>query len=563
MRPWRRRGYRRLAALLAWLSAAACAGEGGGGEFGADGAVAQEDRFGGTLVIGRQADLQSMNSLTTSDAVSQQVQQYLLFMPLVLYGADRVPHPWLAERWDATPAPGDSLDVVFHLRRDVSWHDGVPLTASDVLFTYERLLDPRTGSPSRALFDLWGREAEAIDSFSVRFRLRDHEEFLSGWNTVAIMPRHLLGDVPAEEMARHTFGQTQPVGSGPFRFVRRTPGQDWVFEANPNFPAALGGRPHVDRVVLRIIPDATTLLTEFLAGGIDAYTPVPPAHVSRIEDAPGRTVLSAPYRSYVYIGWNTRDPLFSDARVRRALNLTIDRRAIVDALLYGHGEAGVSTSTPLHWIYDDRYRDLAVEPDLDRARRLLAEAGWTPGPDGVLRDGQGRRFQFALVTSQASEVYRDVGPIVQAQLRQVGIAADPRTLEWNTLIAMLDGTPEPGGGRRRDFQAVTAGWSNEFRKDDAPLFHSRNANGPYAETGFSDPRTDALLDSLEVATDRERARAMWQEYHRILIEEAPYTTLFYPNILLAHRDRVRGVALDIRGPFAEVRNWWIHPEGRN
>jgi peptide/nickel transport system substrate-binding protein len=547
----------RTPALLLLAGALALAGACAPGDGPAGAAAGGEPQFGGTVVVGASADLQSLNALTSSDANSRMVQQYMLLMPLVLYDENLQPAPWLAERWDTVRVAPDTLELTFHVRRDVRWHDGTPTTAHDVLFTFERALEPATAFPNRASFDLWDPRAVFVDHHTIRFRLRPHAEFLATWYELPIMPAHLLGDVPAADLANHPYGTVAPVGNGPFRFVRRVPNQEWVFEANPDFPEAMGGRPYLDRLVYRVIPEQTTLLTELLTGRIDVYPMPNPNQSEQLERGRGVRLLSSPYRSQTHIGWNTRDPLFRDARVRRALTLAIDRQAILDALLFGHGQIGVSSSTPAHWFFDDDYLRLAPPHDPDGARRLLAEAGWTTGRDGLLRDAQGRPFRFTLVTNHGNDLRRDVGEIVQAQLRPFGIQVEPRSLEWNTLIGMLDGHLDDRGERVRDFQAVTSGWVNSFRKDDAPILHSRNRNGPFQETGFSHPRIDALIDTLNVMTDRAAARPLWEEYHRILIEEAPYTVLHYPNRLLAHRDRVRGVELGPQGDFVSVQRWWV------
>jgi peptide/nickel transport system substrate-binding protein len=524
--------------------------------------VPEAERYGGTVVVAATGDLQSMNALVSSDASSRSIQQEVLFMPLVQFDADLQATPWLAERWDTVRVAPETLELTFRLRRDVRWHDGAPTTAHDVLFTYERARDPRTAFPNRASFDLWSEQAEVVDSFTIRFRLRPHADFMAIWYETPIMPAHLLGDVDPAQLAQHPFGTSAPVGNGPFRFVRRVPNQEWVFEANPDFPDALGGRPYLDRLVYRVIPEQTTLLTELLTGRIDAYLAPNPAQTERIEAARGVHLLSSPYRQYNYIGWNTRLPLFQDARVRRALTLAIDRQALVDALLYGHGELGVSTSTPAHWSYDEQ-RGLGLPHDAATARRLLREAGWEDrNGDGILQDPQGRPFRFTLVTNHGNDLRRDIGEIVQAQLRPLGIVVEPRTLEWNTLVTLLDGTVNEHGERERGFEAVISGWVTNFRKDDSAILHSRNLSGPFQETGFRNPRADLLMDSLAIIIDREQARPLWREYHQLLIEESPYTVLHYPRRLLAHRDRLRGVELDVRGDFISVRRWWIAPDAR-
>jgi peptide/nickel transport system substrate-binding protein len=180
----------------------------------------------------------------------------------------------------------------------------------------------------------------------------------------------------------------------------------------------------------------------------------------------------------------------------------------------------------------------------------------------VLRDAQGRPFRFTLVTNQGSELRRDIAEIVQAQYRSLGITADVRVLEWNTLVAMLDGTVNARGERERGFEAVISGWVNSLRKDDSAILHSRNLDGPFHETGFSHPRTDALIDTLAVLVDRDEARPLWEAYHSFLLEQSPYTILHYPRRLLGHSARLRGVELDVRGDLVSARRWWIDPAAR-
>jgi peptide/nickel transport system substrate-binding protein len=553
-------------ALFSALVLGACGG-GGDASRGAnadDGdSVPDSLKFGGTVSIGGYGDLQTMNSLVSSDYNSGQIQRELLFMPLIKYDPQLNATPWLAERWDTARVTPDTIELTFHLRGDVKWHDGRPVTARDVAFTFERAVDPKTAFPNASGFDLYRKTAEVVDDRTVKFRLKPHSDFLDMWYQTPSMPEHILGKVPPDRLLNHPFGTSAPVGNGPFRFVRAVPNQEWVFEANPDFPAALGGRPFVERVVYRNIPEQTTLLTELLTGRVDIYLGPRPEQASRIQSNPNTRLNAAPNRQWVYLAYNTRSPLFSDARVRRALTMGIDRKQIVDALLYGYADVGRSTVTPAHWAYDTGDAQTLLPYDTLAARKLLGEAGWQDRDgDGVIENAQGVPFRFSLKTNQGNELRKDITEIVQAQLRKVGVAVEPQLVEWNTLTDQLQGTAGAGGRRTREFDAVVNSWVDYFRKDDKDILHCDNLNKPFQYVSYCNERVDQLIDTLGLMMDREAAKPLWQEYQRLMVQEAPYTVLYYPKRLTGVNKRLRGAEMDIRGEFTNPQKWWIDPAQR-
>jgi len=540
----------------------------GGGDRGGSGAraggadeVPDSLKYGGTATVGAYADLQSMNALVSSDNNTGQVQREMLFLPLVKYNERLEPVPLLAERWDTTRVKPDSLELTFRIRRDVKWHDGKPTTARDVMFSFLRAIDPKTAFPNASGFALYDPKPVLVDDYTIRFRLKPHSDFLDAWYQMPPMPEHILGKVAPEALLNHPFGTQTPVGNGPFRFVRRIPNQEWVFEANKDFPAALGGRPYLDRIVYRNIPEQTTLLSELLTGRVDVYLAPNPAQAGRIKSTATLILNESSFRQWSYIAWNTRLPQFRDARVRRALTMSINRQAIVDALLYGYGDVGRSTITPAHWSYDPRDPRTILPYDTAAARQLLREAGWEDrNKDGVIEDSQGRPFRFTLETNQGNDLRKDLTEIVQAQLAPMGIQAVPRLVEWNTLVARLQ-TPV-AGPRGRDFDAVVAAWVDYFRKDDADILHGRNLAKPYQYVGFSNPRANALIDTTGIMTDRNAALPFWKEYQHLMVQEAPYTVLYYPKRLAGINRRLRDVEMDIRGDLISAPKWWLDPGAR-
>ena len=271
----------------------------------------QGEQYGGLVVVGTTAEMPSgMNSLVSSSSMAQQHQMFVNLMTLVRMDEAYELEPYLARSWEWND---DMTEVTFRLRDDVYWHDGVKTTARDVAFTYERAIEPETTFPNAAFWAYYDKTAsgvQVVDSFTVTLRMQPHSEPLDPWRSTAILPSHLLEDVPPTELRQHPFGERCPVGNGPFRFVEHRQSESWTFEANPTFPMDLGGRPFVDRYVLRVIPEQTTLLYELLTQGIDVFIGAQPDHVSQIVESGALELISFPSRSYDFVVWNTPAPLW-------------------------------------------------------------------------------------------------------------------------------------------------------------------------------------------------------------------------------------------------------------
>lgn len=549
----------RTAALMLMAAALAACGDGGGGGGAEKGKTDKQDeaeipeaqRFGGTAVLGAIGDMPDMSPLTSTDHTTNQVQQFVLFAPLLTYNEKLEPVPVLARSWEVN---ADTTELTFRLRDDVYWHDGPRTTAYDVKFSYDRAKDTETGFPNTAFWTHYG-EATVVDSFTIRFRIEPHADFLDPWRAFAPVPRHILQDVPPAELRNHPFGTRTPVGNGPFKFVSRAAGQSWTFAANERWPRELGGRPYLDRIVYRVIPEPTTLLTELLSGRIDYYIAPNPDQAKQIEDSPSARILSFADRAFLIIGWNERREMFKDARVRRALTMAIDRDAIIEGVRMGYGEKANSTIPPFFWNYDPQ-AGAELKHDPEGAKRLLAEAGWrdTNG-DGVV-DKDGRPFRFTLNTNTGNRERQDITEVVQAQLRTVGIDVQVQPLEWGTLLAKINDV------EKRDFDAVVIGWVTEFRIDDSDLLSCKKLQDPYQWVGYCDPRTEQLLDTLPKIVDRAAAKPLWAEYQRKVAADQPYTFLYFTRRLEGVHERLRNVRPDARGDWVGASRWYIRPDAR-
>ncbi|HEX6746803.1 MAG TPA: ABC transporter substrate-binding protein, partial [Longimicrobium sp.] len=514
--------------------------------------VPQAQRYGGTLVIGANSDIGDISPITWHVQNALYMQQFVLFTPLITYDAQLRPVPRLAKSWEVN---ADTTLLTFHLRDDVWWQDGVRTSAYDVKFSVDMARDPGTGYIYAGLWQFYG-EAEAVDSFTFRIRLRPHAEFMDVWRQFAPVPEHVLRGVPPERMAGHPFGTQRPVGNGPFRFVSRAPGQQWVFEANPRWPQELGGRPYVDRLVYRVIPEPATLLTELETGGIDLYPGMAPQFAARMKASRRARLVDFPDLSYEQITWNERRPPFGDVRVRRALSMAIDRPRLVEAVRAGYGRVANSTVAPEMWMHDPQ-AGADLRYDTAAARRLLAEAGYEDRDgDGIVESADGRPFRFTLKVAHGNRERADIAEIVQADLRRIGVGVEVREVEFNTLLA------NASDARKRDFDAMVLGWKPEFHLDDSDVLACSKRDKPLQFSGYCNPEVDRLMDSVQIVADRRAALPLWSRYQRLIARDRPLTLLYYSNRLVGISRRVQGVALDARGDWVGVERWWLEPRGR-
>jgi peptide/nickel transport system substrate-binding protein len=504
-------------------------------------------RYGGTVVITNNDDLDNLNGFVAVQKFSQEVNQFLVFLPLLRHGPSLDYEPALAERWTVT---GDTA-AVFELRRDVRWHDGARTTAQDVAFTLQRVLDPATGYPNTDHFAQW-TGVEVVDSFTVRVTFRPHAEPLAGVPFLPIMPAHLLDTIPPAAMRNAPFNK-RPVGNGPFRVVEYRANDRWIFEANPDFPEGLGGRPYVDRLVWRVIPDQTAQVTEISTGFADVVLNPPAEDFPRLSTQPGLRGIDRPSRQYAMIIWNGRVAPLHDARVRRALTLAVDRARIIQGLRGGYGTVAVGPIPPFHWAFDPSTEPLPFSPD--SARALLAAAGLADRDgDGMLELPDGRPFRVELKLPAGNPLNRDMAEMIRSDLARVGVRVVTRPTDVATMQQDVI-------SRARNFEAVILGWNSSVRPSFRNTFHSAERDGMFGAAGYANPRVDSLIDAVQFARNTEEAAPMYAELQRLLRDEQPWSFLYYYSDLVLVRDRLQDVTMDIRGALVSVQDWWVTDAG--
>jgi peptide/nickel transport system substrate-binding protein len=445
-------------------------------------------RRGETIIFASGADLQSVNPLLTTHPLARQVQRYVLLTTLVQYDSALVVKPYLARQWDWST---DSLTLTWHLNTMVRWDDGAPTTARDVAWTLDAARDPATGYPrSGDLEDVVAVTVRDDSTVTVAFSTPPHG-IPDVFTDLAILPAHILAGTPPGRLRSAAWNQT-PTGNGPFRFVSHTPNRRWVFAANREFPAALGGPPRIDRLVIAVVDEPTTKLAALTAGELD-FAGIQPAHASFVRKDPRLAVIEYPLLFTYGLVFNTRRPPFNNANVRRAISLAIDRPAIVSGYLFGFGTAASRPILP----------ESAPGPDLALARRLLG----------------GRTIRFEMLTVGSGEAALE--QMLQTQLEAIGVHATIRQLELTTFLDRVQGSGH-------DFDAAVMGVSGDLGLGQlAPLL---------ATTG------------LAHASDRA---AML----RLFADSTPVAFLYHAGGVQGMNRRVHGVHMDVRGELATLRRW--------
>jgi len=495
-----------------------------------------DKEYGSTITLALLGDADRLEPMLSSDNASHEVSG-MIFNGLVKYDKDIILTGDLAESWDISD---DNLTIVFHLRKDVKWQDGEPFTTADVLHTYNALIDPKLASPYSAEMGPVD-EVTAVDDYTLKVTYKEpYVLALESWG-MGMMPKHL------NACYDEAFGRN-PIGTGPYRFKEWKSGERIILEANDDY---FKGRPNIDRVVFKIIPDRTTQFLELKTGGLD-YMELNPVQYSRQTNSKEFNRKFWKYRypdyQYTYMGFNLTDGRFQDKRVRQAIAYAIDKESIIEGALLGLGEVCTGPLPPKSWAYNPNVKPYGYEPD--RAKRMLAEAGWkdTDG-DGIL-DKNGQPFKFTIVTNQGNEKRLKAAQIIQQNLKAVGIDVNLLVLEWQSFINEY---VEKG-----KFEAIILGWALTFDPDSYSIWHSSMAKeGMLNHVRYKNPEVDRLLEEGRRTFDLEKRKKIYWKFHEVVADDAPYVFLYVPDKLTVLDRRFKNVTVEPIGIWHNFEEWYV------
>lgn len=483
--------------------------------------VSTRAQDGGIIRVGLDVDVGTGDPRLARDTSAFRLGE-LVFDGLVQLDAELVPVPALAERWENP----DPTTWVFHMRQGLTFHDGEAVTAEDVVYTFQSILDESFGAPNRALY-VPISSVTARDPRTVEFKLTEaYAPFLS-YMDIGIVPQH-VAENPSSDFAN------KPIGAGPFKFV------SWQKNNRIELAAFEGywqGGPKLAGVNLLIVPDNTVRATALETGDLDLiHSPLSPQDVERLKSTEGVAVSEQTALGYTYLNFNTADPILSDANVRRAIAQLVDKAIISEEIYQGMDKPGRSPLVPNTWWYSE-VTDHPFNPD--GAADLLATAGWqdTDG-DGVL-DKDGRKLSLVLKTHSEDPNRIQVVEYLQNVLGANGVEASVETAEFPTFFDSL---------MNHDYQIALVGWLRLVDPDYA-MYNQFRCGGTSNYGQYCNPRVDELLQQGRLTIDPNERVGIYKQAAQIVVDEMAYDVLLYQGYIVAMRDNVEGFQPHPAGSF--------------
>jgi len=472
---------------------------------------------GDWLVWAFRVEPKTLNQLSVdSDIYSRWITVPYIFEPLLVYDFDDLTmKPWLAEDYEISD---DGLEITFWLRDDIYFSDGVPVTADDVIFTYETAVNPEVDAANVASLYVDVEKVIRVDNRVVKFRMKRPYfkalENLCFWD-FGILPKHIY---KFDNARRFNERVSDPVGSGPYVFEKWDVGREVVLRRNESY---WGSKPKLRKIVYKFIPNSVACVQALRSHEVDLMIPESEQFSDLAADEEfNKEFYSLSYWNpgvpFYYIGWNQDTVFFSDRRVRLAMTHIVNREQIVSHLLKGYGQRITGP-----FFIKGSQNDPSVEPwpyDLEKARRLLDEAGWIDTDGDGLRDKNGVPFRFKVMYSSENALYKRLVKLLKDEAAKVGVEVVPDPYEWSVLVPRLSD---------REFDATIMGWGGDVLEDFYQIFHSSQIGNRGANyVGFNNPQADTLLEQIRRTLDETKRIELCHQLHRILHEEQPYTFLF-------------------------------------
>jgi peptide/nickel transport system substrate-binding protein len=499
---------------------------------------------GGNLNYGEYGRPATLDPITSNEMVSLRLTE-LIFNGLVGINEKQEIVPELAEKWEQS---ADHCTYTFFLRKDVMWHpkegeEPKPFTADDVIFTHKIMMHPKTITPLKVRYEFINT-VEKLDDYTVKFTLKRPILNALAKFSFKVIPKH--GPNNPLYLTREDPFVRNPIGTGPYTLKNITSEREIVLSANENY---FKGRPHVDKVIAKPFADQNIMTQALMFNAIDMIVLVNPRDIPEIQG--DKRFILQPYNalSYSFFGYNVRNPLLMDKRVRKAFTYALNRQEMLDAFFNGQGTIISGPFAPGSWAYNLDIQPLPFDPEKGKA--LLQEAGFSLGPDGFMQK-EGKRLALSLKVpiEKESEAVKRVVLAFKNYLKNIGADIRVEFKEWQAWKEDVF--------FEHEFDIIFAIWVFDDSADISSLFHSGEI-GAWKNNfgGYSNPEVDGLINESKLTLDHEKRRTINRKLHAILAEENPYTFLWTLTNYAAYHKKVRRVAIHPYKFFSYADDWFI------
>lgn len=485
----------------------------------------------GRIIFALGGEPSLFNPILSSDSASSAVEG-VIFSGMIRFNEKLEPEPDLATSWSVSK---NGLVWTFRLRKGVKWHDGAPFTANDVKFTFDSILNPKVNSVRRGDYIIDGVPIKfiVVDKYTVKAILpKPYAPFLVS-AAMSVIPKHLLA---GKDINTALFNRN-PIGTGPFKFKEWLSGDHVTVVRNANYYLK---RPLLAEIIFKTIPDENSRLVALKTGQIDD-SDIPPKDYKSIRSVPGLNIFEYETLVYTYFGFNLKNPLFSDKRVRQALAYATNKDQIIGLVLKGLGKPAYCPTSPVSWSYSDNVSKYPY--DLRKAKALLREAGF-----------DGKKLEFTVLVNQGNKEREKVAIILQQQWEKIGFKMNIRVMEWSAMLKIVNAPKDP-----KDFDAVIMGWSLGIDPDARSIWHSSEYPRGLNFVAYKNPDVDKLIDLGRTTMERAKRKAIYAKMNKLISEDQPYIFLWYPKAVVAVRDRVGGLMKNPgpTGPFLYIEDVFV------
>lgn len=503
---------------------------------------------GGKLIWGAVSDAKTVNPVVVTDTSSGTIMAMIFNGVMQTDVNTTEPIGDLATKWEIST---DGVTYSFTLRDGVKFHDGVPLTANDVKFTYELMLNPKTQSPRTAQLTDRIKSIDVVDDTHITYTLKKPvAPFLATNMETGVVPQHILKDVQPSAIVQDSFStgkKGRTIGSGPWIFEEWVKDDHITLNKNPNY---FGGAPHLDQWIYKVVSNASVEVQQLKTGEID-YGGIQPSDYNDMQKQSNITMHVYDTFSFTYYMYQldaTKTPLFQDKAVRQALLYAIDRQAIVKTIYFGLAEVAIGTMPLISWAYNPNAITNKYPYDPNKAKQLLDQAGWKAGSDGI-RAKDGKKLSFKLWTYSGSDTVQSMATVFQQEWKQIGVDSTPQFQEWNSFLTRIENT--------HDFDIALLGFSWGVDPDQSTMWACASYSGGFNMNKYCNPQVDKLLSDALATTDKSKRKQYYTQMQNILEDDLPNVVVLFSKAVGGVNKRVHNFFPNAVNTQFNSEQWWV------